>query len=107
MALTLPDRLRTAADRLPNKFSINDELFQLLQEAADAIEVHNTMAGRLNERLREAADIAETNWTPNFAALFREAASAVEERDAASARAYHRGRCSAFMDIYGTPNPGQ
>lgn len=105
MALTLPDRLRSAADRLPNKFSINDELFQLLQEAADAIELQNLMAGKLSERLRDAAATAETSWAPNFAALFREAASAIEEGEAESARAYHRGRCSAFMDIYGNPNP--
>ena len=34
----LVQSLRYEAERLPNKFSVNDELFQLLYEAAEAIE---------------------------------------------------------------------
>ncbi len=34
----LSDRLRWEAERLPNKFSENDELFQLLTEAADELD---------------------------------------------------------------------
>lgn len=34
----LAKRMRWAAERLTNKFSVNDELFQLLTEAAEALD---------------------------------------------------------------------
>ena len=97
----LSRRLRMEAARLPNKFSINDELFQLLTEAADALDACES----LTDRLREAAQIAETTYDRNFSALFREAAATIENMTSAQHKVYLDGRKSAFLEVFGRPDP--
>ena len=97
----LSRRLRMEASRLPNKFSRNDELFQLLTEAADALDECES----LTDRLREAAQIAETTYDRTFSALFREAAETIEGMTSMQRKFYLDGRKSAFLEILGRPDP--
>ena len=97
----LSRRLRYEASRLPNKFSTNDELFQLLTEAADALDECES----LTDRLREAAQIAETTYDRTFSALFREAAETIEGMTSMQRKFYLDGRKSAFLEILGRPDP--
>lgn len=97
----LSRRLRMAASRLPNKFSVNDELFQLLTEAADALDECES----LTERLQEAARIAETTYDRNFSALFREAADTIDAMKSMQRKAYLDGRKSAFLEVLGSADP--
>jgi hypothetical protein len=93
----LSRRLRYEAARLPNKFSENDELFQLLTEAAEALD----SAQSLTLRLQEAAVVAETTYDRNFSALFREAARTIEDLQAKERASYLNGRRSAFLEVLG------
>lgn len=97
----LSRRLRYEAARLPNKFSTNDELFQLLTEAADALDECES----LTTRLREAAAIAETTYDRNFSELFRQAAATIDSMTGMQHKAYLDGRKSAFLEVLGNPNP--
>ncbi len=94
----LSRRLRYAASRLPNKFSENDELFQLLTEAAEALD----NAQSLTQRLQDAATVAETTYDRNFSALFREAAKTIEDMKAKEHAIYLNGRRSAFLEVLGS-----
>lgn len=94
----LSKRLRYEASRLPNKFSINDELFQLLTEAADELDRRESLV----LRLQEAAEIAETTYSRNFSALFREAAVHIEGMKDMQHKAYLDGRKSAFLEVLGS-----
>ena len=94
----LSRRLRYEAARLPNKFSENDELFQLLTEAAEALD----NAQSLTQRLQEAAVVAETTYDRNFSALFREAAKAIEDLKTKERAIYLDGRRSAFLEVLGS-----
>ena len=97
----LSHRLRMEASRLPNKFSVNDELFQLLTEAADALDECES----LTDRLQEAAKIAETTYDRNFSALFREAAATIDAMKSMQRKAYLDGRKSAFLEVLGSTDP--
>ena len=97
----LSRRLRMEAARLPNKFSVNDELFQLLTEAADALDECES----LTSRLREAAQIAETTYDRNFSELFRRAAATIDSMSSMQHKAFLDGRKSAFLEILGNPDP--
>lgn len=94
----LSRRLRYEASRLPNKFSINDELFQLLTEAADELDLRQSLVFRL----QEAAEIAESSYSDHFSALFREAAMQIEGMRDLQHKAYLDGRKSAFLEVLGT-----
>ena len=93
----LSRRLRYEAARLPNKFSENDELFQVLTEAAEALDA----AASLTARLQEAAEIAETEHSKNFSMLFREAAKTIEDLQEKNRASYLSGRRSAFLEVLG------
>lgn len=90
-------RLRYQAARLPNKFSENDELFQLLTDAAEALD----KAASLTARLMSAAEIAEANHGREFSELFREAARTIEDLQAKNRASYLDGRRAAFLEILG------
>ena len=97
----LSRRLRWEASRLPNKFSENDELFQLLTEAADELDRRESLV----LRLQEAAEIAETSYSENFAELFREAAMQIEGMRGLQHKAYLDGRKAAFLEVLGSVPP--
>lgn len=97
----LSRRLRMEAARLPNKFSVNDELFQLLTEAADALDE----CENLTKRLEDAARNAEVYHDKTFAALFREAAATIDALKGMQRKAYLDGRKSAFLEVLGRPDP--
>ena len=97
----LSRRLRFEASRLPNKFSRNDELFQLLTEAADALDACES----LTDRLMEAAQIAETTYSKSFSELFREAAATIDTMKSMQRKAYLDGRKAAFLEVLGRPDP--
>ena len=97
----LSRRLRMAASRLPNKFSVNDELFQLLTEAADALDECES----LTDRLQEAARNAEVYHDRTFSALFREAAATIDALKSMQRKAYLDGRKSAFLEVLGSADP--
>ncbi len=99
----LSRRLRREASRLPYKFSENDELFQLLTEAADELDRRES----LTIRLQEAAEIAEKNYDRNFSALFREAATHIEGMRDLQRKAYLDGRKSAFVEVLGAVPKGE
>ena len=94
----LSNRLRLAASRLPFKFSICDEVFQLLTEAADELDRRES----LTLRLQEAAEAAEAAHARNFSALFREAAMHIEGMEGMQRKAYLDGRKSAFIEVLGS-----
>lgn len=94
----LSHRLRMEASRLPNKFSVNDELFQLLTEAADELDRRES----LTLRLQEAAETAEAAHARNYSALFREAAMHIEGLEGMQRKAYLDGRKSAFLEVLGS-----
>ena len=97
----LSHRLRMEASRLPNKFRVNDELFQLLTEAADALDE----CENLTDRLQEAARNAEVYHDRTFSALFREAAATIDALKSMQRKAYLDGRKSAFLEVLGRPDP--
>ena len=97
----LSRRLRMEAARLPNKFSVNDELFQLLTEAADALDECES----LTQRLQDAARNAEVYHDKTFSALFREAADTIDALKSMQRKAYLDGRKSAFLEVLGRPDP--
>ena len=101
MTKTLSTRLRYEASRLPHKFSMNDELFQLLTEAADELDRRET----LTTRLMDAAEIADKTAHENFSALFREAARTIDDMQYQQRKAYLDGRKSAFLQVLGRPEP--
>ena len=101
MSNDLSRRLRYEASRLPLKFSMNDELFQLLTEAADELDRRET----LTTRLMDAAEIADANAHENFSALFREAARTIDDMQHLQRKAFLDGRKSAFLQVLGRPEP--
>ena len=101
MSNDLSRRLRYEASRLPLKFSVNDEFFQLLTEAADELDRRET----LTSRLRDAAEAAEKTANTNFSALFREAARAIDDMKDLQRKVYLDGRKSAFLQVLGRPEP--
>lgn len=94
----LSKRLRYAASRIPYPFSIGDEIFQLLTEAADELDRRES----LTLRLQEAAEAAEAAHARNFSALFREAAMHIEGLEGMQRKAYLDGRKSAFLEVLGS-----
>ena len=94
----LSKRLRYAASRIPYPFSIGDEMFQLLTEAADELDRRES----LTLRLQEAAEAAEAAHARNYSALFREAAMHIEGLEGMQRKAYLDGRKSAFLEVLGS-----
>ena len=94
----LSKRLRYAASRIPYPFSIGDEIFQLLTEAADELDRRES----LTLRLQEAAEAAEAAHARNYSALFREAAMHIEGLEGMQRKAYLDGRKSAFLEVLGS-----
>lgn len=94
----LSKRLRYAASRIPYPFSIGDEIFQLLTEAADELDRRES----LTLRLQEAAEAAEAAHARNYSALFREAAMYIEGLEGMQRKAYLDGRKSAFLEVLGS-----
>lgn len=94
----LSKRLRYAATRIPFPFSIGDEIFQLLTEAADELDRRES----LTLRLQEAAEAAEAVHARNYSALFREAAMHIEGLEGMQRKAYLDGRKSAFLEVLGS-----
>ena len=94
----LSKRLRYAASRIPYHFSIGDEMFQLLTEAADELDRRES----LTLRLQEAAEAAEAAHARNYSALFREAAMHIEGLEGMQRKAYLDGRKSAFLEVLGS-----
>ena len=94
----LSKRLRYAASRIPFPFSIGDEIFQLLTEAADELDRRES----LTLRLQEAAFAADAANAMNYSALFREAAMHIEGLEGMQRKAYLDGRKSAFLEVLGS-----
>lgn len=94
----LSKRLRYAATRIPYRFSLGDEIFQLLTEAADELDRRES----LTLRLQEAAEAAEAANAMNYSALFREAAMHIEGLEGMQRKAYLDGRKSAFLEVLGS-----